>query len=150
MNIIVENILTWYLIMDQNCMEMLKNVLSSCIREYHERNRIRVIFGFGLMRPPEIRKLSEEEFNKLKAIKYNPEIHPQLIDAKCTICSEEYIKDDNIIKLSCGGGGGGEVDADGNNDVSKGHYFHTNCLYEWATIHSARCPLCRTDIKVDV
>ena len=51
----------------------------------------------------------------------------------CSICLEEYLLDDKIIRIKCN------------------HIFHTNCLEQWNIISTkpsniVRCPLCNNGI----
>lgn len=76
----------------------------------------------------EIRKLSQEEFNKLKCYKFKDKEH---LESKCSICNDEYEKEDEIVELPC-----------------SSHYFHKECINEWTVNHHASCPLCRTNIEL--
>mmetsp|Transcript_3128 Transcript_3128/g.7928 ORF Transcript_3128/g.7928 Transcript_3128/m.7928 type:complete len:242 (+) Transcript_3128:90-815(+) len=49
-------------------------------------------------------------------------------DAECRICLEEYVCDDEIVRLPCM------------------HYAHTQCLEKWLR-RSACCPVCRTSLR---
>lgn len=46
---------------------------------------------------------------------------------KCSICLEEYIENNNIIKLNCE------------------HQYHKECIKEWLKINN-NCPQCRKNI----
>ena len=46
---------------------------------------------------------------------------------KCSICLEEYIENNNIIKLNCE------------------HQYHKECIKEWLNINR-NCPQCRKNI----
>ena len=51
----------------------------------------------------------------------------------CSICLEDYLLEDNIIRIKCN------------------HIFHTNCLEQWNIISTkpsniVRCPLCNNGI----
>mmetsp|Transcript_20037 Transcript_20037/g.36181 ORF Transcript_20037/g.36181 Transcript_20037/m.36181 type:complete len:253 (+) Transcript_20037:84-842(+) len=49
-------------------------------------------------------------------------------DAECRICLEEYVCDDEIVRLPCM------------------HYAHAQCLEKWLR-RSACCPVCRTSLR---
>ncbi len=59
------------------------------------------------------------DFFKSNKDKYN--------ETECTICKEDYVKDDKIRKLSCE------------------HYFHAKCITKWLQINKT-CPYCRKPI----
>jgi hypothetical protein len=78
-------------------------------------------------------KLSQQEFDKLKCFKFKNESNE-----KCSICNDEYEKDDELVELPC---------SIKNQDLKNNHYFHKDCINEWTIKHKASCPLCRTNIK---
>ena len=47
---------------------------------------------------------------------------------KCTICLEEFQNDDMNIILHCN------------------HHFHSECVKEWLSKHSYKCPICRIEV----
>lgn len=69
--------------------------------------------------------LSEEEFSKLEITK-----NKELIDGKqCNICLEDLTEEElnkcSLIQLKCN------------------HIYHENCIKEWLTKQSTKCPSCR-------
>ncbi|KAI9504403.1 hypothetical protein GGI25_003322 [Coemansia spiralis] len=46
----------------------------------------------------------------------------------CSICLAEFAAGDCVRILDCG------------------HYFHRDCVDAWLTVHSACCPVCKTDM----
>jgi len=70
--------------------------------------------------------LTLEQFNKLKIVNLN-----ELEETVCSVCSDKYTENDEIVCLDC----------------SKTHHFHKDCIKEWTTKHKASCPLCRKPIE---
>lgn len=66
--------------------------------------------------------LSEDEFNKLESTVDESLLQDNL---SCNICLEEINKEDSLIKLKCN------------------HIYHKNCIKEWLTKQSTKCPNCR-------
>lgn len=66
--------------------------------------------------------LSEEEFNKL-----DTNVDESLLNDNlpCNICLEEVKKEDSLVKLKCN------------------HIYHKDCIKEWLTKQSTKCPNCR-------
>ena len=54
------------------------------------------------------------------------EVHERHLQEICSICREQYVKEDKILYLSCT------------------HYFHTKCVIQWF-ITKSTCPTCRID-----
>ena len=48
----------------------------------------------------------------------------EMKDKECSICLEEFKKDEEVIKIECQ------------------HYFHRTCIEDWFNINIT-CPLCR-------
>jgi len=65
-----------------------------------------------------IAKLKEFKFEFLSEVELN----------KCTICQDEYVKDDTLLKMECS------------------HDFHKDCLVTWLKQHNT-CPVCRKEIE---
>jgi hypothetical protein len=61
----------------------------------------------------------KSKINK-KLIKYTDEMS----DKECSICLEEFKKDEKLMKIECH------------------HYFHRKCIDDWFNINIT-CPLCR-------
>jgi|SRR5215212_8866227 len=70
------------------------------------RSKIRVLF-------------TKETLNILPIYKFSGEE-----TENCTICLEEYYKDEELRKLPCN------------------HYFHILCIDRWITNYSTSCPNC--------
>lgn len=73
-------------------------------------------------------RLSEFELNKMKVDTLNESEKIEEMrqkEEKCVICWDEYILNDQIRTLSCGGK----------------HFFHRNCIDEWLSKYS-KCPVC--------
>ena len=102
METIIENIMAYYIQLDENCLPILKVVIFECIREYYDRRAMRFAIPiiFRNQQPPH-RRLSENEFNRLRTFKYDPNIHTNVKDMKCTICASEYEENENIVELLC-------------------------------------------------
>jgi hypothetical protein len=58
-----------------------------------------------------------------KTIQFTEEMN----DKECSICLEEFKKDEELIKIECQ------------------HYFHGNCIDIWFKTNGT-CPLCRLDL----
>lgn len=52
-------------------------------------------------------------------------------DQSCAICQEEMNNDQQTSRLSCG------------------HCFHEECLHDWLTTSSTKCPTCNYDVRND-
>jgi hypothetical protein len=81
-----------------------------------------------------------EEFEDVKVIlteyQYNNNIHTTtttniLDDDVCNICLDILNKDDNGIPVS----------------LKCNHIFHNNCIKEWLTKKSIKCPMCRYECE---
>ena len=66
--------------------------------------------------------LSEEEFDKL-----DTHVDETLLSdsISCNICLEELKKDESLVRLNCT------------------HIYHQDCIKEWLTKQSTKCPNCR-------
>ena len=69
--------------------------------------------------------LTDKEFEQLPEITDNN----SLCEEKCNICLEEFGKEETLIQLPCK------------------HIFHKNCIKEWLTKQSTKCPICRNCCK---
>ncbi len=70
--------------------------------------------------------LSEEELNKIPVSNFKDipaNIKEQ--NLKCTICQDEHRDNDEVRHLCCN------------------HVLHKDCVDEWLTNHSYKCPCCR-------
>ena len=70
--------------------------------------------------------LTTEQFNKLNTFKIKDD---KKLDSNCTICLENFNKDNMITELKCK------------------HFFHTECIKEWLTKNSSKCCICRVDMR---
>ncbi len=70
--------------------------------------------------------LTQEELDKIPVSIYK-DISSELKEKNdnCPVCREEYHDNDNVRTLGCG------------------HVFHTDCVDNWLTNHSHKCPCCR-------
>lgn len=97
--------------------------------------------------------LSDDEFNSLEKIVYNEDNQNEVnqnevnqdevnidkanqnaykksntINKECSVCLENFIKNDELIKLNCN------------------HIFHHNCIKNWLCKESNKCPVCRIQV----
>jgi hypothetical protein len=71
--------------------------------------------------------IDSEELEKIPIMNYKDlESNIKTANAKCTICQDSFNNDDKLRNLGCN------------------HAFHTDCIDEWLTKHSYKCPCCRT------
>jgi hypothetical protein len=68
--------------------------------------------------------LSEEEFNNLENVVLDKTNIDRFND-KCNICLDEFVLEQNVILLNCK------------------HFFHNECIKNWLTNQSTKCPICR-------
>jgi hypothetical protein len=61
----------------------------------------------------------------------------------CSICLEEYVVGDVVVRLK----GGNNTSDDSGADSCK-HCFHEDCILEWLETHD-ECPLCRVNMLTD-
>ena len=71
--------------------------------------------------------LNKDSLDNLESIKYK-DIQNDNKMSKCTICLEEFEDDDENIVLKCN------------------HNYHANCIKEWLSKHSYKCPICRIEV----
>ena len=71
--------------------------------------------------------LNDEEFDKLDKIKYKEDTIEKT-NKECLICLDNFMEDDEIIKIKCN------------------HIFHTNCIKHWLCKESNKCPICRIEV----
>ncbi|KAM0679356.1 hypothetical protein BDAP_000223 [Binucleata daphniae] len=74
--------------------------------------------------------ITDLELDTCKVMKYR-EINEKQLE-ECLVCMENYTSEDNIRVLHCE------------------HYYHKKCIDPWLLNKSARCPYCRTLIKIDI
>jgi hypothetical protein len=81
--------------------------------------------GFGPMEDIKL-ILTKEELEKIPISTYK-EISPELREknTSCSVCRDEYNENDSVRTLNCG------------------HIFHSDCVDNWLTNHSHKCPYCR-------
>jgi hypothetical protein len=73
--------------------------------------------------------LSQDELNKLETIILDKTNLSKYNTCNCSICLEEFNLNNKIINLKCK------------------HFFHYNCIYNWLSKESTKCPTCRQDQK---
>ena len=71
--------------------------------------------------------LNKESLDSLESIRYGDIISKNKMQ-KCTICLEDFQQDDMNIILHCN------------------HHFHSDCVKEWLSKHSYKCPICRIEV----
>lgn len=71
--------------------------------------------------------LNKESLDNLESIRYGDIISKNKMQ-KCTICLEDFQEDDMNIILHCN------------------HHFHSECVKEWLSKHSYKCPICRVEV----
>lgn len=76
--------------------------------------------------------LDEEKRQKLQHYKYS-ELTPRLleresVDNTCSICTMNYENDDKLTLLPCK------------------HYYHDDCINQWLSKFSKKCPICRVNL----
>ncbi len=72
--------------------------------------------------------ITEEEFeDELEHHKYS-EISRDAKITKCSICTEDFVENDDVIKTKCD------------------HIFHRDCIKPWLCNESVKCPICREEI----
>ena len=71
--------------------------------------------------------LNKESLDNLESIRYGDIISKNKMQ-KCTICLEDFQEDDMNIILHCN------------------HHFHSDCVKEWLSKHSYKCPICRIEV----
>jgi hypothetical protein len=49
-------------------------------------------------------------------------------ETECTICQEEFVDKEEVVRLSCE------------------HFFHVSCISQWLKVN-ATCPVCRHSIR---
>ena len=75
--------------------------------------------------------LTKEDFNKLQVEKYKDITKETLekdVDTQCTICVDEFDKDDEVIITPCK------------------HLYHKHCIEKWCE-QSVFCPVCKQDFR---
>ena len=114
--------------------EILNDLLSSELKRILRRGMFLNIFsqmilnhngGIGQMEDIKL-ILTKEELDKIPVNIYK-DISLELREKNdnCPVCREEYHDNDNVRTLGCG------------------HVFHTDCVDNWLTNHSHKCPCCR-------
>lgn len=69
----------------------------------------------------------ENIFNNFEKIVINNENINIYQDKSCNICIEEFTLNETLTKLKCN------------------HFFHQNCIKQWLTKQSKKCPICRDE-----
>ena len=69
--------------------------------------------------------LTNDQINKLKQIQLNKTNISEYTN-DCAICLEKCILNEKLLVLKCT------------------HYFHYDCIYQWLSKESTKCPTCRT------
>ena len=87
------------------------------------------IIGRALIDQRERGLLKERVIQSLSKIQYDPDKFKH--QKTCSICYEDFVKDDKITPLSC--------------DIR--HYFHSECIETWMK-EKNQCPLCKKEINV--
>jgi len=111
--------------------DLLNEILNSEIKRLLRRSMtIQVfsqMFSTGFQQMEDIKLVvTEEELEKIPTCVYKDlSIDIQKINEKCAICQEEYRENDNVRILECK------------------HAFHNDCVDNWLTGHSHKCPCCR-------
>ena len=67
--------------------------------------------------------IDNEELNKLHTFKLDDNL-----DDICTICMNNYIKNDTLMELPCK------------------HSFHCDCIKTYLNKYNYKCPICRNDV----
>lgn len=76
--------------------------------------------------------ISTEDFDKIleqRFVDYKKNKNIDSLTKTCTICTVDFIDDDNIKILKCN------------------HYFHSACIKEWLTKYHFTCPVCRAEVS---
>ena len=90
-------------------------------------NRLRQILQQSLYEKQNYKKvLSDEGNQQLKVIKFDPK---KFETDECVITHEKFKKDEDIIQLPCG------------------HIFNKEAIETWLKEESAKCPICRFELK---
>ena len=86
-----------------------------------------------------IYKIKPKIINYIKYKRHNKSLHNYLLlhetneiynlDQECTICLDNFISDQSIIKLDCN------------------HIYHNECIQEWFK-KELTCPNCRTNLEI--
>lgn len=138
LNILISNIFSYAMIginyvFNEN-FDILNELLSSELKRLLRRDMIINTFSQMLMNPnrefgpmEDIKLiLTKEELDKIPVNIYK-DISFELKEKNdyCPVCREEYHDNDNVRTLCCG------------------HVFHSECVDNWLTNHSHKCPCCR-------
>lgn len=79
--------------------------------------------------------LSNTDIHKLEKCEFSTITKEKLgrgdIDYDCAICRSQFAKEDNVTILPCSGK----------------HYFHDDCIKQWLSNFSKKCPVCRDNIE---
>jgi hypothetical protein len=95
--------------------EERNNFLRDIVEERYERNKVRLI-------------LTQEEIEKLPSCVYeNYALTIQENNKQCSICFDDFEKTSECKSLKCN------------------HIFHSNCVTEWLSNYSHKCPVCRIE-----
>ena len=70
--------------------------------------------------------LSKDELEALEVKKYKD--CKSSDEARCSVCLQSFNDEDDVIKLKCT------------------HIYHPNCIKEWLSTSSNKCPICREEV----
>jgi hypothetical protein len=117
---------------------MLNEILFAEVKRYLRRNiAIRLLLPHLLLGRGENHQMEdvklvvpENELNNIPTKTFK-DIETEIKDKnnKCTICQDEFRDNDTVRNLACE------------------HIFHTDCVDNWLTQHSHKCPCCRKEAK---
>jgi hypothetical protein len=118
--------------------EVLNELLSSELKRLLRSGMVLSMFsqmiegggGFGPIEDVKL-ILSKEELDKIPTSSYK-NITQELREKNenCPVCREEFCDNDEVRTLKCS------------------HIFHTDCVDNWLTNHSHKCPCCRQEAGV--
>ena len=75
--------------------------------------------------------LSQEELNKIPIVSYESlNEKTKEINIKCLVCQDAFENESNVRVLGCE------------------HLFHTECIDNWLSSHSYKCPCCRKEAGI--
>lgn len=75
-------------------------------------------------------ELSESEFDRLTTFLIDDD-KSSFLNEQCHICLDDFNVKESITQLQCN------------------HYYHKECIKEWLTKQSSKCPICRVCCKND-
>jgi hypothetical protein len=113
--------------------DILNEILSSEVKRYLRRTLslsfLSQIFSNSFQQMEDVKLVVDEnELNNIPTKIYKEiDVDIKSKNEKCTICQDEFRENDTIRLLSCE------------------HIFHTDCVDNWLTKHSHKCPCCRKE-----